>query len=140
VDLSRPGEQHSFVLKPSNSPLHSTVLNTIRPGSTSSLHNTEVQTTRTSYYSSDKKKANEQKLVSGQELENYVVLVSCRCNHSGRYLWSFIHTCSSYIVKTHICMVLFQHQDYTSSTQLSGSHALHVIFLCQFLCNQELNQ
>ena len=99
--MSRPGEQHSFVLKPSKSPFLPSVSNTVRvspTGPASSSRNTEVQTTKASYYSTDKKKAKEHKQVSAQDLGNYVLVISCRCNHSGRFLCSFADMLAFYII------------------------------------------
>ncbi|KAI5064868.1 hypothetical protein GOP47_0019563 [Adiantum capillus-veneris] len=76
----RPGEQHSFILKPSNSSSRPSAKDKVKAASISSLH--DVQPSTTSFQGSVKQKGKDHGLGSFQDAGNYVVVVSCRCSHT----------------------------------------------------------
>lgn len=81
----RPGEQHSLILKPSNSPFSASVTHDAKVASKSSLYGYESNASKGSYYSltgAGKMKAKEHKLNYFQDSGSYALVVSCRCSHT----------------------------------------------------------
>ncbi|MCO5595944.1 hypothetical protein L7F22_049995 [Adiantum nelumboides] len=81
TEINRPGEQHSFILKPSNSSSHPSATDKVKAASMSPPYELLKPSTH-SLQGSVKQKVKDHELSSLLDTGNFFIVVSCRCSHT----------------------------------------------------------